>query len=418
MIEFHRAEYHESPAELNEPSPFIPIRRRAFHWVTEGPIAYRLTIRAARLFQVLQDCHARNQDRLRELWSRVKNLCAPIDCLWGLRDEGEKGILVWYLLPYFVNLETLELQGDTVGEESWEQHVEEITAPPLPSLRFAKLSAYIPRQVAQWVIKSGASLERLEIALLDRPISTCVSSNPRFKPLTVEKLGEDSDGESDYGSLYGEAVIPRPLGNFLPDDAEPFLPRLKFLYLCSPVDCPDRYSLADYSWSTRAEKACLADWRRLLLASSLTLETLVLEQRPGALYEETEKSTAEEYLRENKDGSINKALVRAVEDVLVDRDAFPVLRCVYLYGFAVGENSRRRPTDKAHGGRLMLNLERRGVRCEARLGQWCYFEKRPGYISWDHLDQDDDEDEDEDAEDDEEEEEEEKDRWDTLLAQV
>ncbi|KAK7416197.1 hypothetical protein QQX98_005394 [Neonectria punicea] len=412
-IELHNAGYHESSQELNDPSPFIPISRRAYHSTIGGRSGHRQEEKAKRLFKILQEYHAINQPRLKELCLRVKNLCTGVKCVWGrTRSDGEKKILLWYLLPYFTNIETLELHGDNVYHQSWEQPVEEIVAAPLRFLRFAKLFAYIPREVVQWVTKSGPTLERLELGLLDRPISTSLSRNPRFKALAEEKFDQDSDDgsdvASDYGSLHGEAVIPRSLGGFLPNNIAPDLPMLKVMYLLSPADSPDEDGFVEYTWSSRSEKASFADWRRLLLASSKTLETLVLEQRPGANYVEGDGMSEEEYVRVNQDGSINRTLVRLIEKLLADKDSFPALKRVYLYGFAVGENSKRQPSDTTPGGRLMLDLKRRGVHCEARLGKWCYFDSNPGYVFWCNWDSRDNEDEKDDG----------TDKWDTLLAQV
>ncbi|KAK7428860.1 hypothetical protein QQZ08_004630 [Neonectria magnoliae] len=411
-IEFHNVSYHESSAELNDPPPFVPTTQRAYHSTTGGRRGQGQREKAEKLVKMLQEYHAMNRNRLQELCSRVKHLCTGVESMWGRGGD----ILVWYLLPYFTNLETLELHGDHVHDQSYEQAMEEIVRAPLPRLRFAKLFAYIPRGVARWVMKSGPTLERLEIGLLDRPISTSLSDNPYFKPLAEEKQNHDSDGDSDdgsdYGSLDGEAVIPRPLGGLLPDDFEPDLPRLKVIYLLSTADSPKEHGYPEYTWSSRAQKSSFSDWRRLLLASSETLETLVLELRPGADYIEGNGMSEQEYLRQNQDGSINRAIVRLIGKLLADKAAFPALQQVYLYGFAVGEDSKRRPSDTAHGGRLMLDLERRGVRCEARLGKWCFFDSDPGYVFWCKWDGDDgeqDENEDKDNE---------IDRWDTLLAQV
>ncbi|KPM46218.1 hypothetical protein AK830_g273 [Neonectria ditissima] len=411
-IEFHTVTYHMSSAELNEPPPFMPISQQAYH-STSGRRRGQVQQAKAEMFvNTLQECHANDQNRLRELCSRVKNVCTGVDCMWGRRGAGEERILVWHLLPYFTDLETLELHGDCLNEQSCEQIMGGIVGAPLPRLRFAKLFAYIPREVARWVLKSGPSLERLELGLLDRPISSCVGGLPKFKPLVEEKLDPDSDNdsnddESDFGSLNGEAVIPRPLGCLFTDNLEPNLPRLRVMYLLSTTASPKQQGTVEYTWSTRAQEASLSDWRRLLLACSGTLETLVLEQRPGADLFETDEICEQDYPRLNQDGSINRELVHLVQRLLGEKDALPALQRVYLYGFAVGENGAGRPSDTAYGGQLMLDLERHGLRCEARLGKWCLFDSGPGYVFWCDWDDENVRDDDEDMQ-----------TWDTLLAQV
>jgi hypothetical protein len=63
------------------------------------------------------------------------------------------------------------------------------------------------------------------------------------------------------------------------------------------------------------------------------------------------------------------------------------------------------------GSELMSLLKDRGVAREARLGQWCYFDKSPGVVHWGSWDAaSDSEDEEE-----EEDEEYEKMRWSSLL---
>lgn len=241
------------------------------------------------------------------------------------------------------------------------------------------LFGHIPPEVARWVLTGGNTLERLELGLLDRPIST--HRNP---PLPEENLNRDADDDaaSDYGSLCAQAVIPRPLGGILPEDTAVGLPNLKVLYLCSPADTPRPDSFMDYSFSSRAEESSLSDWRRLIIASEQTLETLVLEHRPGAENIEGGGFGPPDYLAQNKDGRINAALVEMVETLLERQDSFPALEMVYLYGFAVGEDPDDSPDENTHGGRLMHGLKAHGVRCEARRGTWCQFEADSGCAFW------------------------------------
>ncbi|KAM5351187.1 hypothetical protein ACJ41O_003910 [Fusarium nematophilum] len=344
-----------------------------------------------------------DESRLREVASRVKSLCTVISSSSDF----------WHLLPYFTNLESLELHGSYIRDM---EPGFEVKGDPLPKLRFAKLFAYLPRGVAKWVLRSGATIERLELGMLDRPISSNLYDDPPNNPLPEEilppdDLADDEDYE-DWGSLRGEAVIPRPLGGFVPD-GDICLPRLKLVHLCQPSNIHERNGAIDYTWSTRAEKAALTDWQRILEASSKTLETLVLQQRPGAEQIEIDSTEANEFMEYNTSGYGTGELVDMLEPFVLDREAFPALKRVYLYGMAVGEVEEARPVERVPAGRLMLRLEERGVGCEARLGMWCSFESDTGETRWARSTADDDDDEDEDKSDGEE-----KLQWDSVLARV
>ncbi|RMJ08474.1 hypothetical protein CDV36_011912 [Fusarium kuroshium] len=389
-IELHNSGYHESSSELDCPPPFVSPSKRSY--LSPG-LSDRYENRHSTLFfQQLNDTKSRNEKRFIEVASRVKSLCAVV----GWNDRH-----IWHLLPSFTNLEVLELHGQYYPFDI------EIRGPPLERLRFIKLFAYIPPAAAKWILSSTKALERLELGLLDRPVSNIQAEHPAHWPLPEEKVGENENCV-DYGSLDGEWVIPRPLGCVF-TQMEMALSNLTHLYLCQP--CQNDPSTADqvYRWSSRAEAAALADWRRLLLASSKTLETLVLEQRPGA--EELERDIYGEvcFLLNNKLGTGNRALVEMLEEILFQDGAFPSLRRVYLYGFAVGKDFALRPSKKTPGGRFMRRLKKRDVSCEARLGRWTEFEGVNNETSWAEWDGEGREYRDKDQPDM---------KWDTLMARV
>ncbi|KAK7432254.1 hypothetical protein QQZ08_001199 [Neonectria magnoliae] len=400
-IELHEQGFHESSAELKAPAPFKLPSQRAYHNGGEREWPQDTRIKAEKLFKMFQALHRHDETKLEELASRVKNLCTVVDPTWRPdADEADNPIPVWYLLPYFTNLETLELHGDWhITEETGS----DIEGPPLAKLRFAKLHAYLPRAVGTYVLRSGAILERLELGMLDRPISTNLAYNSHFRP--EENLGKD--GDSDYGSLSGDAVIPRPQGDFFPSSPVS-LPNLRHLYLCKASKSGQLHTAYDYTLSSRAERAALETWREILLTSSPTLETLVLDHRPGAEYIENDTYTEAEYLREEKSGSGDVALVAMIEGVLFEKDAFPKLRQVYLNGLVVSHTSDGGPLDLVPGGRLMRRLQQRKVKCEARLGRWCFFDHDHGATDWATWDGDSDDDDDDDGEV----------KWDTVLASV
>lgn len=189
--------------------------------------------------------------------------------------------------------------------------------------------------------------------------------------------------------------------------AEFYLPRLKYLHLCRPAKGKYDNNLFEDSWSSRADQACLADWRRLLLACSRTVEVLVLEQRSGRTY--TGDDLNSESMRSNKEGIGSEALVDMVASVLSDRESFPMLSTVYLLGISVGLDfegkEMRQGIEKVPGRQLMQLLKRQGVACEARLGTWCNFDEWSGCANWSQWSPDSDD-------------EEEGNRWDTVLATV
>ncbi|KAF7554799.1 hypothetical protein G7Z17_g2670 [Cylindrodendrum hubeiense] len=398
-IDLYHGGYRDTSRELKVPQPFI----------SPSPWVNHTEENASDLFRVLEVDKPKGADRPKELMAQVKSLCTVV--------EDSSSTCVWSLLPHFTNLEALQLHGQCWHDLIDEESIPEISAPPIPKLRFAKLSAYIPRTVAKWVIfRCGMTLERLELGLLDRPISDERCGDPKFPPLPRDAVDDSdaSDEESDYGSVTGMRVIPRPLGGFLPakndpgseaqscDSEETFellLPRLKHLHLSRPSEKINpgsraSYNPIDYSWSSRADEASLADWRRILQASSNTLEVLVLEQRPGAVEIEADSVNSPEYMRSDEAGLGSKLLIDMLEELLEQEDGFRALRCVYLYGIPVGK-SHGKPSEHVPGGRLMRLLERRNVTCEARLGSWCYFDDYTGEARWEREIDNEDEGEDE-----------------------
>ena len=83
-------------------------------------------------------------------------------------------------------------------------------------------------------------------------------------------------------------------------------------------------------------------------SSPRRLETLVLEQRPGA--EELERDIDGEvcFMLNNSMGTGNRALVEMLEEVFQDV-TFPSLRRVFLYGFAVGQDFALQPSKSTPG---------------------------------------------------------------------
>ncbi|KAH6952789.1 hypothetical protein DER45DRAFT_574256 [Fusarium avenaceum] len=411
-IELHEEGYHESKHELNVPPPARDPARRPYHSKQPWGNGQGASMKAEAFFNMLQTMHKQDFERFEHITKRVRHLCTIVEPSWQPRTENyeiidPEGIQVWHLLPYFSNLETLELHGNEDHQDKNTEKAFEILG-PTPRLRFAKLWGYMPRAVPAWLLRSGKTLERLELGMLDRPISTSLSNDPDFTPLPSEKLNADVEGddESDYGSLHAENVIPRPLGGYLSSYGSDDLvfPNLKHLYLCQPSESSYHDSFGDYSWSSRAELACHGDWRRIMQACVGTLETLVLEQRPAAEYIEGDGLSELEWMEGRTTSAACRELCDMTHEVLA-ADEILALKQIYFYGMLVNSSDNE----------LMSLLKDRGVAREARLGQWCYFDHSPGVVYWCSWDAASGSEDEEDDEDDEEEEEYEKTRWDSLL---
>ncbi|KAI8677367.1 F-box domain-containing protein [Fusarium sp. Ph1] len=365
-IELHGDGYHETRDQIKEPQPFKSPSDRVYIGRHRG--GYR----SERLspLNILRQLLDIDQDRVRKVASRVKSLCTVI-------STGDK---VWDILPYFSNLEALELYGRW---DRIDQVTPEVDHPPLAKLRFAKLLGYIPRAGARWILRSGPTLDRLELGMLDRPIATPLCPDRVPAPLPEENLAGD-DESSDYGSLSAENTFPRPLGGFLPEGGIS-MPILRHLYLCSSAHVEDNPWESWSAWSSRAEEASCQDWMGILMASRRTLQTLVLEHKLTLLHIALDTWCESDCLRhfhENNDGAVSSKLAEVLEAVGVHKgEEFPELTRVYFYGIVVSKNLDSRPSEERPAGRVMKWLGQRGVRCEARRGQWSIYEDH-GWVDW------------------------------------
>ncbi|KAI1071422.1 hypothetical protein LB507_005157 [Fusarium sp. FIESC RH6] len=367
-IEFHEGGYHESSAEVSEP-PAWRTTRRPYNSSTRDGWQSDIYKRAEKFFALLQSLQRHDQVRLGQLASRVTSLCTVVEPGWGTGGKTvENAVSIWCLLPYFTNLRALEFHGGSSTSHDDDAGSHLFNAPPLESLVFAKLFAYMPRQVAAYVLRSNQTLERLELGMLDDPMSINAG------------VGPDDNMNHIEGQMSLGGVIPRPLGGFLPSNCVSF-PRLKHLYLCQPCNSRGDYFNQRNFWSKRAEQDSLESWKSIMLASSKTLETLVMDQRPGAGVEENEGFSEEEFLNTGFTGAGNKALVEAFGNIISSDTALPSLKQVYLYGFIV-KSRLLRGLSETPADRLLNALESRGVKCEARRGKWCLFDQDTGTTSW------------------------------------
>ncbi|RGP73183.1 hypothetical protein FLONG3_6499 [Fusarium longipes] len=290
-------------------------------------------------------------------------------------DNVADSMSIWNLLPYFTNLESLELHGSFNPLDNGNSGLSLSNARPLANLKFAKLFAYIPRNVAAYILRSNDSLECLELGMLDDP-----------KP---GDPGIDSGDNVNFVEQvdYQGGVIPRPLGGFF-SDSSPSFRKLKHLHLCQPCNSRGDYFNQRNAWSAYTEQTSLQSFTNILRASCETLDTLVLDQRPGAGVEDNEGFSEDEFLNTGLTGQGNKVLAKTLENMIADMSELPKLKQVYLYGVIVSSRLRRGTSEETPGDKLLDGLERRGVKCEAMRGRWCLFDQESGKTTWARWDGD------------------------------
>ncbi|KAM0187798.1 hypothetical protein ACHAPI_010949 [Fusarium lateritium] len=334
---------------------------RLYHWSLSTPGYWKVW----KFLEILRNLLSRDTDRFKILCARVRSICTVL--------EGKPDF--WPLLPYFVNLEALELHGCNQEVAEGRHTAFDVRAPPLSKLRFVKLVGYIPACTISWLLASGDTIEQLELELLEEgiPVAQELEEILQDHPEdTHSPLREDRGG-----TVEGWSSIPRPLSGFLPrrDNREHYLllPKLRYLHLCQPSDNNlDSELMQNYFWSTHAEAAAHKDWKRILRASSQTLETLVVEQKIGIEDTDPEYEREHQFIRSDQDGLQSERLIKMLESVL-SRDTFPVLDSVQLKGIAVVANTP--------GGKFMELLKGMDIRCEARLGDSCAFDMADGVAS-------------------------------------
>lgn len=175
---------------------------------------------------MLQQYQTDGSDRLLEICARVVSVCTVVIPTWGAGGQfqparADQGVQVWEPFPLFTKLKMLELHGDIIDDSDYEVSLPEISETQLPDLQYVKLFGYIPRTFTNWVLRSASTLQRLELGMLDRPISSTHDPYKSFRPLPEDRLpsmmADDETCEgSDYGSLDGDTIIPRRLVDFCP----------------------------------------------------------------------------------------------------------------------------------------------------------------------------------------------------------
>ncbi|KAH7186281.1 uncharacterized protein B0J16DRAFT_400370 [Fusarium flagelliforme] len=364
-IEFHHQSFHElSDSKHSLPKTSAPQR----FYCGEPEFEYSGACKAEDFFKMLQDLLVENVERLIQLCARVKSICTAVEL-----DTD-----FWQFLPYFINIKTLELYGDSSYRCQEAHKPFDPSAAPLTKLHYVKLDGTIPRPIVAWILSSCSNIEWLELALLDRPISSRETIEDDF-PRLPEDLYSPPEYPT-YGRLTGWAAIPQPLSNFLPwlkDGKSLMLTRLRHLQLCQPSHSNLSTRMVSYFWSTTAEVAAHKDWEKILQASCATLETLVVEQRIGIEHGDGATDETDGFFRRDQDGSGSERLSDMLERVMTEK-RFPALQRVYLKGIVVGSEKRGEPIGDVPGGRFMRFLEKMGIECEARLEDGLWFDGKCG----------------------------------------
>lgn len=389
-IEFHGSRYHESSHEIQEPPAFFDRSTRPGHVYRR---AKSTNWRAAAFFRVMESLYETDLARFKSLAAQIVSLCTVMDPYTidayqdsdsdstGVKSRAEAN---WKLFTHMVNLEALELHVAYLKDDLEKETTEADFDHPLPKLRFVELFGHVPRYFARYaVLGSAATLERVELGLLNRPIYTCLAGDARDQmlPRDLVKAAKDSanddndDDDDDYGSLYEECVPPRPLG-FLTKQDLPRFPKLSHLHLCKPsIGDPEECS-KETSYSTRAQAASLADWVGLIRAVESTVEVLVLEHFYCLERIEGDCMSKWEYIKYNSAGPDEKGFTETILPLLREMKA-PKLHKLCLYGVYTGENSSE------EGEAQVISLcGQRGWECDARLGRTSWFDDDNGEAQW------------------------------------
>lgn len=448
-IELHDDDgFHDTSAELKDPPPFTaPSSRRYLpdKSIPDGNMSRRIAF-----FYMLESMYKTDRTRFQHLTARIRSLCTVIDYTqpialrmrFGYRaylEDNNLGNddLMWNLFPHMVNLEVLELHAEWPGPK-YKPTPFDGNLPILSRLRFAKLFGYIPRDFARYVILGSApTLERLELGLLDRPISQDWREDWRDddyegnRPLPSERVdrkmsaghrpdqsvgadgevedggdfdrvneedgdhssnadsdGNSDDGSSDYGSLNGEDhLAPRPLAVFIRNSNSSAsgssrqmsvsFGKLKHLYLCKPVEAVEMdFFPEEVVYSSRARMACAYDWALILCGAKETLETLVLEHRTCVPFFDPDLPSAS-IVKQGSNGWDESYFVNTIVPILLtEHGGFERLRRISLHGILVGYTSSLKERDG-----LVALCQQRNIKCEGHLGTVCEFTRYDG-SSW------------------------------------
>jgi hypothetical protein len=385
-IELHHASFHD-------PGRLCPSTRRSIF----AQMSRLGTLKAKSLLKMFEPLSSggleKDLEQRKAIASRVRSLSLVL--------RGDCESKSWYLLQHLTNLTYLEVHGshewlgwNYLYQENESTLLEQLDLPRAgPSnLRHVKLYGYIPRSFAAWVLKTGVKLERLELGMLEGGVEVEDPASGhihRGEPWTPYHFYP-----ANMMRVRGQQwlPIPRPLRSFLPSEVledeenqklELSLPRLKHLHLCQPCRGDDAIAAGKlYYWSVRTERAAHKSWRQILVASRLTLKTLVLEQRFGVQMSMRDKYP-ELFKQPDPRGIGSTKLLHMIGTLLTQDYNFAALKQVELRGMFVSSDERGHPAPGSPVGDFMVLMQKIGVKCQARRGCMVWFDGDYGGADWD-----------------------------------
>jgi hypothetical protein len=333
----------------------------------------------------------------------------------------------------FRNLEHLELTVSwPYDPKEWDfaYDVFALDRAPLVKLRTVRLRGYLPQAFVLYVCLGAPGITDLELALLDRPIGSCLvherqNPPPKWKDDNDEVDGgetlDDGDSASSNDSVAGEydheeCIAPRALSTFDGVDVTAQFPALTRLSLGRPAESM-KPGVQNAYVSVHHDIGILAEWAALIRATRGSLEHLILDQRPFAEYIEMDATDDAEFLAIFPCGPGYARFVEHCLPALLEENVqWPRLKSIRLYGFDVPPEVAEKYSS-SQSQKLLLMVEARfkpmGIDVRSGLGRRMMYEDDDGVIRLEdgfggsRIDLEEEEEEKEGEEDEEEEEEEE-----------
>jgi hypothetical protein len=438
-VELHRPGYHEYYQYADEVE-IKPVLHRNYHKHERDELSYddsKFTEKAAKFLRAFGDSavtsdgdDVQSSARSQAIANYVKFLCLSTNLGWIGDPLGT--------IAGFRNLEHLELTVSwPLYPKEWDSahDVFALDHAPLVKLRTVRLRGYLPRAFVLYVCRGAPGITDLELALLDRPIGSCLDherQNPPPKWKDDEKDDNEVDGDgdedtaSDNDSVAGEydheeCIAPRALSTFDGVDLTAQFPALTRLSLGRPAESTNP-GVQDAYVSIHHDIGILAEWAALIRATRGTLEHLILDQRPFAEYIEMDATDDAEFLAMFPYGpGYARFVEHCLPALLEEHVQWPRLKSIRLYGFDVPSEVAEKYSSEPQ--KLLLMVEARfkpmGVDVRSGLGRRMMYEDDDGVIrredgfggSWIDLEEEEEEEDaaEEEAEEEKEEEEEEED---------
>ncbi|KAJ9662479.1 hypothetical protein H2198_001368 [Neophaeococcomyces mojaviensis] len=329
------------------------------------------------------------QARYDALAGTLRFLCLTFD--FG-DEHGIDGC--WSVFSRFQGLEHLEL---TIrwpwSAQRWDDAAEDFEAkdhPHLVKLHTLRLRGYIPQAVARYFCHGAASIQDLELALLDRPIGSTLLDDRQNPPpgQSEEDFGdeEESQSSSESEDFNHEEVAPRALAALHDTDLINQLTSLSRLSLCRPAESSryeNRDSFADIYISPKSDRLILSEWAQLIRATRATVEHLIIDQRPMAEEIEQDSTGDLEFLVRYPYGPGYHNFVRYTLPALTEDVEWPRLQSIRLYGFDAPTRYGGKHIGRSHRT-LLETVEERfgplGVDVKSSVGRRMIYEDEDGVV--------------------------------------